>query len=188
MHSTSADYAKTLAQVLESFDWSLVDRLGDTLFECWQKGGTVFLCGNGGSAANASHLANDLLYGINPRGKGLRVVALTDNASLITCLGNDTGYDNIFSRQLETQASEGGILIAFSGSGNSANILKALQSAKRMRMKSAAVLGFDGGACKELADYPIHFAVDDMQVAEDLQQSVGHMLTLRIKDAIAEHG
>lgn len=186
MNSSSAIYASKLTQVIESFDWTQVDALADELFDCWKKRRIVFLCGNGGSAANASHLANDFLYGTNPEGRALRVLPLTDNASIITCLGNDTGYENIFAHQLATQATPDDILIAFSGSGNSPNVVKALETAKQLGMKTAAVLGFDGGNCKSLVDHAIHFPVDDMQISEDLQQTVGHMLTLRLRALIAD--
>ncbi len=186
MNRLSSTYATKLSNVLQTYDWSKVDALADTLFECWKKRRIVFLCGNGGSAANASHLANDFLYGTNPKGRALRVLPLTDNASIITCLGNDTGYENIFAHQLKTQASPSDILIAFSGSGNSPNIVKAIETAKALGMKTSAVLGFDGGRCAKLVEQPIHFEIDDMQIAEDLQQTVGHMLTLSLKQKISE--
>lgn len=147
------------------------------LNHCWQKKRRVFICGNGGSAGNAIHLENDFLYGVvKALGSGLRVSALTANAAVITCLANDVGYDSIFSEQLAVQASQGDLLIALSGSGNSPNILKVLQQAKVMGVKSYAILGFSGGLSKDLADVAIHFPVDDMQIAEDMQLVVGHML------------
>lgn len=137
----------------------------------------MFFCGNGGSAGNAIHLANDFLYGIAKRnGGGLKVMALSDNPAVITCLANDLGYEHIFSEQLAVQAEKGDLLIALSGSGNSPNILRVIEQAKSMGVKSYAVLGFTGGKCKQLADVPIHFSVNDMQIAEDLQIIVGHML------------
>ena len=123
------------------------------------------------------HLANDFLYGISKvPGSGLRVTALPANSSVLTCLANDEGYDKIFAIQLAVLASRGDVLIAFSGSGNSPNILRALEQAKAIGVKSYAVLGYSGGKAKGLADVPIHFAVDDMQLSEDLQLVVGHML------------
>ncbi len=172
-----SDYAERLAAVLKTADWSEVAHLASDIRECWSTGHQVFLCGNGGSAGNAIHLANDLLYGVAKRtGGGIRVNALTANSAVITCLANDTGYDRIFAEQLAVQANPGDLLIALSGSGNSANIVSALEQAKVMRVKSYAVLGYSGGRSKTLADVAIHFAVDDMQVSEDLQLVVGHML------------
>jgi D-sedoheptulose 7-phosphate isomerase len=94
----------------------------------------------------------------------------------MTCLANDVGYEHVFSEQLAVQAEAGDLLIVLSGSGNSPNILCALEKAKAMGVKSYAVLGFTGGKSKQLADVAIHFPVDDMQIAEDMQLIVGHML------------
>lgn len=172
-----ADYSNRLQTVLASSDWSAVEQLAADMQLCWQEGRRVFLCGNGGSAGNAIHLANDFLYGIAKRsGGGLKVLALSANSAVITCLANDVGYDRIFSEQLAVQAQQGDLLIALSGSGNSPNIVRVIEQAKTMGVKSYAVLGFTGGKCKQLADVPIHFPVDDMQIAEDMQIIVGHML------------
>lgn len=147
------------------------------MLRCWRANNRVFLCGNGGSAGNAIHLANDFLYGIAKRsGAGMKVMALTANSAVLTCLGNDLGYEHVFSEQLAVQAQAGDLLIALSGSGNSPNIVRAIEQAKEIGVKSYAVLGFDGGKCKGLADAVIHFPVDDMQISEDLQLIVGHML------------
>jgi D-sedoheptulose 7-phosphate isomerase len=172
-----ADYAGRLQKVLQGSSWESVEALARDLLECWKAKKQVFLCGNGGSAGNAIHLANDFLYGISKTcGSGLRVNALSANSSVLTCLANDCGYDEIFSMQLAVQANEGDILIALSGSGNSPNILKALEQARKSGMKSYAILGYAGGKAKGLADVAIHFAVDDMQISEDMQLIVGHML------------
>jgi D-sedoheptulose 7-phosphate isomerase len=170
-----AGYADRLSKALAGFDWAPVAALADDLLDCWKTGRQVFFAGNGGSAGNAVHLANDLLYALSKRaGSGLRVEALPANTAVITCLANDEGYDRIYSLQLAVKARRDDVLIVFSGSGNSPNILKALEEAKRIGMRSYAVLGFSGGKAKALADVPIHFAVDDMQIAEDAQCIVGH--------------
>ena len=172
-----AAYSTRLQEVLRNADWAAVERLAGELLDCWRSGRQVFLCGNGGSAGNAIHLANDFLYGISKTaGSGLRVTALPANAAVLTCLANDLGYDKIFSNQLAVLARRGDVLIALSGSGNSPNILDALDVAKSIGMKSYAILGYSGGKAKALADEPIHFAVDDMQISEDMQLVVGHML------------
>jgi D-sedoheptulose 7-phosphate isomerase len=171
------DYTRRLSEVLQSADWAGVQLLGESLRESWASGQQVFICGNGGSAGNAIHLANDFLYGISKKlGSGLRVTALPANSAVLTCLANDVGYDAIFSMQLAVQARRGDILIVLSGSGNSPNIVRALEQALEIGMKTFAILGYSGGKCKTLAETPIHFAVDDMQIAEDLQLIVGHML------------
>lgn len=170
-------YAKRLQNVLAESDWTAVSALAQDMAQCWQARRQVFLCGNGGSAGNAIHLANDFLYGIAKKsGGGMRVHALPANSAVMTCLGNDIGYAEIFSEQLAVLAQPGDLLIALSGSGNSQNIVRAIEQAKGMGMKSYALLGYDGGKCKGIADVSIHFPVDDMQIAEDLQLIVGHML------------
>jgi len=137
----------------------------------------LFLAGNGGSAANANHLATDLIYGVNQQGRGaFRVHSLAANPSVLTCLGNDIGFENIFSNQLEALAESGDLLLVFSGSGNSPNILNALKSAKKIGVISVALLGYDGGGAKTLADLPLHFPIHDMQVVEDLHMIAGHLL------------
>jgi D-sedoheptulose 7-phosphate isomerase len=171
------DYASRLQASLETANWSGVAQLAADIHECWLHKRQVFFCGNGGSAGNAIHLANDFLYGIAKRsGGGLRVNCLSANPAVITCLANDIGYDRIYSEQLSVLANPGDVLIVLSGSGNSPNIVAVLDQAKALNVKSYAILGFTGGRCKELADVPIHFPVDDMQISEDLQLVVGHML------------
>ena len=170
-------YAARLSGVLGSSDWSGVAKLATDMRAAWVEGRQVFLCGNGGSAGNAVHLANDLVYGVAKRsGGGMRALALSANTSVMTCLANDIGYDKIFCEQLAVQGREGDLLIALSGSGNSPNIVTALERARAMKIKSYAILGYSGGRCKELADVAIHFPVNDMQIAEDMQLVVGHML------------
>lgn len=171
------DYSLRLQEVLANSDWSGVNLLAQDMLRCWQERRQVFFCGNGGSAGNAIHLANDFLYGVAKKtGGGLRVHALSANSAVMTCLANDVGYEFIFSEQLAVQAQAGDLLIALSGSGNSPNIVRAIEQAKAMEVKSYAILGFTGGMCKDLADVPIHFPVNDMQIAEDMQLIVGHMM------------
>jgi D-sedoheptulose 7-phosphate isomerase len=175
--SRFADYSKRLQSVLAASDWSGVSRLAEDLLDCWRTRRQVFLCGNGGSAGNAVHLANDFLYGISrQKGSALRVTALPANGSVVTCLANDEGYDSIFSLQLAVLANRDDVLIVLSGSGNSPNIVKALEQAREMGVRSYAILGYSGGKAKALADVPLHFPVEDMQISEDLQLIVGHMV------------
>lgn len=170
-------YSKKLQEVLQESDWSPIEQLANDMQKCWNEGRHIFLCGNGGSAGNAIHLANDFIYGIAKKtGGGIKAISLSDNSAVITCLANDIGYDYIYSEQLAVQAEKGDLLIVLSGSGNSLNILHAVEQAKKMQVKSFAVLGYSGGKCKEIVDVPIHFPVNDVQIAEDLQIIVGHML------------
>jgi D-sedoheptulose 7-phosphate isomerase len=173
-------YLQRLQGCFSAENVDAVETLAQALRQAWVEGRQVFICGNGGSAANALHLANDLHYGIGacgpgPKLPGLRVEALPANSGVITCLANDTGYDNIYAHQLEVKARAQDLLIVLSGSGNSANVIRALETATSLSMTSFAVVAFSGGRCRELADVAIHFAVDDMQIAEDTQLVVGHL-------------
>jgi D-sedoheptulose 7-phosphate isomerase len=171
------NYIPMLVEALSSADITPVLDLARSLSSCREKGRQLFICGNGGSAANAIHIANDLLYGISLGGRGgLRVHALTANQAIVTCLANDTSYEKIFSEQLKVLARKDDILLALSGSGNSGNILEAIRAAKNIGMETFAILGFDGGEAKMEVDNCIHIPVDDMQVSEDFQLIVGHML------------
>jgi D-sedoheptulose 7-phosphate isomerase len=175
------DYQNRLINCIQSFDWSPVAQLAQKILLIQKEDRHIFLCGNGGSAANAMHIANDLLY-LRSKGEGIKVTALPANQAVLTCLANDIGYENIFSFQLEQLGQEGDILIVLSGSGNSKNIIKAVENAKKMRILTCAILGFDGGKCLSLVDIPIHFPTNDMQIAEDLQLIVGHMLMQWLKE------
>lgn len=187
-------YLQHLQEGLGKLDLGGVERLAQTLGEVWQQGRQVFLCGNGGSAANALHLANDLLYGVSKEtGPGLRVQALPANTSVLTCLANDLSYEQIFSAQLAVLGQPGDVLIVLSGSGNSPNILRALETARDKGMKTFALLGYSGGKAKALVDVPIHVPLDDMQVAEDLQLVIGHMVMRWLCDhppptGVPDHG
>jgi D-sedoheptulose 7-phosphate isomerase len=176
-NSHFVNYSRRLAAALEVCDWQPVAMLADELLDCASTGRQVFLAGNGGSAGNAVHLANDFLYAWSKQqGRGIRVNALPANTAVMSCVANDEGYDEVFSAQLAIHAERNDVLLVFSGSGNSRNILRALEQAQKMGMKSFAVLGFDGGKAKAMCDVPIHFTVDDMQIAEDLQLILGHMI------------
>lgn len=171
-------YTSLLVKAMEKLEFEKIYNLAEELRNVWSENRQVFICGNGGSAANAMHIANDLFYGISKDfGVGMRAHALPANQSLITCLANDISYEEVFSRQIETLGKSDDILIALSGSGNSVNIIKAIEMAKNKDMKTFALLGYSGGKCLQLADVPIHFKIEDMQIVEDMQLIVGHMIT-----------
>ncbi len=171
------EYSERLQHVLRNTDWGPTETLAEKMLSCWVNNKNVYLCGNGGSAGNAIHLANDFLYGIaNETGKGLKVHALPANSSVLTCFGNDLGYDCIFSEQVAVYGEDGDLLIVLSGSGNSLNIINALEQAKSKNMTTCAILGYSGGKAKDIAEIVIHIPVDDMQIAEDMQLIVGHMV------------
>jgi D-sedoheptulose 7-phosphate isomerase len=176
MQNYIKNYVNKLTYALELDVMRQISVLAESLLEAWRAGQSIYICGNGGSAGNAIHLANDFIYGAGLKnGGGLRVEALSANAAVLTCLANDLGYDNIYSEQIRIKGNPGDVLIVLSGSGNSANVVKAIEVANELKMKTFAILGFTGGHCKRLAQYPIHFEIDDMQIAEDLQLIVGHI-------------
>lgn len=175
MKSTFGTYLDMLSKATEFIPEDNVIRACKEIIRTRDSGSTVFLAGNGGSAGNAMHLANDYIYGAtNKQGKALRVNALPSNQSILTCLGNDIGYDDIFSHQLNVLGKPGDVIILLSGSGNSPNIINAANAAHNLGITTIAILGFDGGACKALVDIPIHTPVNDMQVSEDIQLIIGH--------------
>ncbi len=176
----SKAYLEILGSCFTEDILSMVEILANDLLSAWIEERNVFICGNGGSAANAIHIANDLHYGIGACGPGtkipgLMVEALTANQGIVTCLANDIGYDNIFSHQLQVKGKSNDLVIMLSGSGNSLNIIKALEVSRNMGLKTYAILAYNGGKCKDMADQAIHFPVNDMQIAEDTQLIIGHL-------------
>ena len=128
--SAFQDYAGKLNDALARQDWESATVLANELAAVWRDGRRVFICGNGGSAANAIHWANDFLYPVaKSGGKGMKISALPANVSVLTCLANDIGYDNVFATQLATEAEPVDVLIVLSGSGNSPNVIKAHEQA-----------------------------------------------------------
>lgn len=187
MERFCTEYATRLSCVLADTDWRDVATLGTALRQCWHDGRRLFIAGNGGSDGNALHMANDFLYGVGrERLPGLKVQALGGNSSVLTCLANDLGYEQVFAAQLETLGSEGDVLLLLSGSGNSPNILRAIEMAKSKGIQTFAILGYSGGKAKGMVDTAIHFAIDDMQMAEDCQLIVGHMLMQWLNSDFAE--
>ena len=172
-------YLHRLDSSLKHIDPDILSDFLDDLSSIWVKRNTLFICGNGGSAGNAIHLANDFTYGVgycktHPV-PGLSVEALPSNSAVITCLANDISYDNIFSQQLLAKANSDDILLCLSGSGNSPNIVSAIESANQIGMKTYSIVAFDGGKCKELSTQCFHIPTSDMQIAEDSQLVIGHL-------------
>ncbi len=169
-----------------------VERLGELVYRAWEEGRFVFVFGNGGSAATASHFAAD--WGKNSvppdelaqlGGRRLKILSLTDNIPWFSALGNDLGYDQVFVQQLVQYASPGDLAIAISGSGNSPNVLKAVQWANDHGLTTFALTGYDGGKLKTIAQAGIHVALDDMAMVESIHACIGHWivddLTARIR-------
>tara|TARA_B110000008_G_scaffold263845_2_gene287585 strand:+ start:2880 stop:3473 length:594 start_codon:yes stop_codon:yes gene_type:complete len=179
-----SEYASELGRCLHDFDWAALVPLVDVLNEIRRSKKSLFICGNGGSSANADHFANDFIYGISQAGEGIHAISLSSNSAVLSCLANDRSYADVFSWQIKNAAQAGDGLMVLSGSGNSPNIIAAISEAKKLGLCTMGILGFDGGACKALLDYPVHFPVNDMQKSEDLQQVVGHMLTRALSERI----
>ncbi len=170
------NYLHRLSSVFKDEQISQIEKLSLDLYSLWQEKKNLFICGNGGSGANAIHIANDLIYGLGAmlekQRLGMRVEALSSNPAVITCLANDTGYENIFASQIDVKGSQGDILVVLSGSGNSQNVIRAIKKAKEKNILTYSILGFDGGICKKISDEPIHFEISDMQISEDIQMIV----------------
>ena len=177
----SRTYLNSLNQVFDESVLESIHALSLSIQDVWDKNKKLYICGNGGSAANAIHIANDFHFGIgcskdkHSRKYGLRVEALSSNPAILTCLANDLGYEHIFSNQLRVNANVGDLLLVLSGSGNSPNIINALSTASEMNMMTSAIVGFDGGTAKQMANIPIHAKIDDMQISEDVQLIIGHL-------------
>lgn len=174
-------YIDRLRVELARVDAAAVERWADFVFEVWTRRSTLYLIGNGGSAAAASHLSVDLGKGTvaadNLRDEShrrLRVVSLTDNVPWITAVANDLDYEQVFVQQLMSAAVGGDALIAFSGSGNSPNVLAAVDWANRHGLRTFGVTGFDGGRLKELQQDGVHVDLDDMAMVESVHVSLFH--------------
>ncbi|WP_038547595.1 SIS domain-containing protein [Synechococcus sp. KORDI-100] len=173
-------YLKLLQEGFTDEALETVQQLASDLLEVWTSGNQVLICGNGGSAANALHIANDFHYGIGACGNGpfipgLKVEALPSNPAIITCLANDTGFENIFKLQLQVKGQKNDVLIALTGSGNSENIVRAIKYSRELGMRNYVITAFDGGRCKKIADNAIHIPINDMQIAEDSQLLIAHI-------------
>jgi D-sedoheptulose 7-phosphate isomerase len=173
----TARYLEDVVKAAQAVDLKEVESLIDALENAFLQGKGVFVIGNGGSAANASHFAQDLSKGAIPdlEGKRFRVMSLTDNVPFITAIANDIGFDRIFDLQLRQFAAEGDVLIVISGSGNSPNILRAADSARQRHMTLVGVTGFDGGKLTGLSDIKLHVPIQDMCKAEAVHSILLHM-------------
>ncbi len=138
----------------------------------------VFLAGNGGSAATALHMANDLMKGVAKRGgRGFRVIALSDNIAIITAIANDESYGEVFAGQLMELAEPGDMLIVFSASGNSSNIIRAVEVARRMQLKTIGFLGMGGGRAAGMVDISVIVPTNDYGPIEDVHMMFDHLIT-----------
>ena len=176
LNKETKKYTENLVKIINSFDNKKIDYLCKEIKKIWKNKRSLFICGNGGSAGNAIHIANDFIYGIGGGKKpGINVEALTANSSVLTCLANDTGYENIFSKQIQAKGKKNDLLICLSGSGNSKNIINVIKQARIMKLKTFGIFGYSGGKASKIIDDYIHINVNDMQISEDMQLIIGHM-------------
>lgn len=174
----AGSYLNYLGEILKGIDAREIGRFVKTLLDARESGATIFFIGNGGSAATASHFANDLAIGTNSYDKPFRVISLTDNQAIITAIGNDFGYQDIFVRQLRVLGKAGDVVVGISASGNSSNLIDAFEYAKSAGIKTVALTAFDGGKMRTMADEGVHVptAPKEYGPAEDAHMVLDHLV------------
>jgi D-sedoheptulose 7-phosphate isomerase len=176
-------YLAKVSGILQSLPITQIAKALAMVETAMREGRTVFIAGNGGSAATASHMANDLLKTVAKKhGRSVRVIALSDNVPLLTAIANDEDFLEVFSSQLRPLARVGDLLIVISGSGNSPNILRALAVAKEMGVRSIGFLGMDGGKACKAVDVDIVVPSDDYGPIEDAHIVLNHLITEYLRD------
>ncbi len=183
-----ASYRRFFADVLERIDARSVENLLELFARARREGRTVFVVGNGGSAANSSHFCEDLCKGTLrdfDRQRRLKVMSLTDNTPAIMAWANDEGYERVFVEQLRTYAAPGDLLIAISGSGNSPNVLEAVAWAAAHGVVTIGLTGFDGGKLRTLVQHGLHVPIDNMGAAEAAHDVVFHYLVEKLCERFA---
>ena len=181
VHLDVSPFLQRVSQELAKINPAEVRALADVLFDCYKHHRTAFVIGNGGSGSNASHFCEDLGKGTltredfdNDAKKRLRILSLTDNTPYILAWGNDEGFDRVFLEQLKNLANPGDLLIAISGSGNSPNILKAVEWANKHDLTTFSCTGFGGGKLRTLAHQNLHVPLDDMGIVESIHLTAFH--------------
>ncbi|MDC3035219.1 SIS domain-containing protein [Prochlorococcus sp. AH-716-P05] len=179
------DYGNKLNDSLKTIDESLVHELKDEISKRMNGESEIFLLGNGGSAANAHHISGDYLKTFTMIGKCLKITCLSDNGCFITAAANDLDYSEVYEVLINSRVKKNDLVIFLSGSGNSMNLVKSARAAKNTGMKTAAIVGYSGGALSELVDIPIHVSVKDMEIAEDCQMIIFHFLKQCLFDEVS---
>jgi len=179
MEKILSRYKNNLVSLVNKIDESVIQNVIDSFEDTYSKNGKIYIIGNGGSAATASHMVNDLGVGLARRDiRYFDIECLSDNTSVCTALANDIGYDHIFSMQLKNKINTNDLLIAISCSGNSANIINAVEYAKAKKTKIIGLTGFDGGKLKKLSDINFHIQTDKNEygLVEDLHMIFDHII------------
>src|ERR687894_3133344 len=184
--ATLRDYWDEVANVAALVDLSCLERVAVMLLNCQARGRVVFVIGNGGSAATASHFACDLSKGTRRDGPPtFQVVSLTDNVPLLTAWANDSGYERVFSEQLSALARPGDLLVAISASGNSPNVVAAVDAARSCGMSVVSLSGRSGGRLAHLVDVLVNVPSDTIEVVEDAHLIVAHSLCVAVRERLA---
>jgi D-sedoheptulose 7-phosphate isomerase len=175
----STYYKKNLSNIINNISNKEIEDFINILLQTRKKKATVYFIGNGGSASTASHFVNDLSIGLKTLGNPFRAVSLCDNMSVITAIGNDFGYEYIFSKQLEVLLKKGDLVVAISASGNSKNIIQAINTAKDKLSQTVGISAFGGGMLKTISDISVHVPTKEGEygVAEDAHLMLDHLVT-----------
>lgn len=180
-------YSGEVISAIRNTDMVTLAKMAEILFRAKDQQITIYTVGNGGSAATASHICNDLLKGCGVCGNpGYKAECLCDSTAVLTCLANDFDYESVFSIQLRAKAKAGDILIAYSGSGNSPNILKAVAMAKEKGMMVLGFTGRDGGKLAPMCDVALIAPTDSMEQIEDLHMLYVHVLSHCLQKLLTE--
>lgn len=171
------EYFNILSGALATIDRLEMERAMEAIMDAYEKEASIYIMGNGGSASTASHIVCDFNKGISMHhDRKFKFVSLADNMAVVSAISNDCSYDDIFKMQIEGRLRSGDIIIAISGSGNSKNVLKAVEYARSKGSKVISLTGYDGGKLKALSDIPIHARIADMQKSEDIHMIVLHTM------------
>jgi D-sedoheptulose 7-phosphate isomerase len=183
-------YLDYLAEVFARIDEVDIAAFVELLLAARERGARIFFVGNGGSAATASHFANDLAIGTRAPGKPFRAVSLTDNLAIVTAIANDDGYDEVFVQQLRAQMQANDVVVAISASGNSPNVVKAVEYANENGGRSVALTGFDGGRLARIAALNVHIPTDKGEYgpAEDGHMVLDHLIGAYLMRRVREGG
>ncbi len=170
-------YRNRELNVYENLDLNAVNQVMNVLEEARLSRKRIFICGNGGSAATASHFCCDFNKGVSEKQEiKYNFECLSDNVPTMMAVANDISYDEVFRFPLRNKMNPGDILIGISGSGNSKNVVNAMEYAKSVDGITIAIVGYSGGVMKEIADYSIHVDINDMQISEDIHMILDHMM------------
>jgi D-sedoheptulose 7-phosphate isomerase len=184
LHTVAAEYFDQLAELLAQVRADRVSEVVQLLLDAHARHRRVYVIGNGGSAATASHFVCDLSKTARVEGRPpLRAIALADNGALLTAWANDTAYERIFSEQIACLVEPGDVVLAISASGNSPNIVAGLKAAGERGARTVALVGFDGGVAAWIADVTVHVPCRDYGLVEDCHSAIGHAMTRAVRRA-----